>query len=784
MKYFANVILLLAWVFLSGSAMANDVFQRNVLQLDVNTRYNLASEVDYLLDADGLMDIEDVKASSNWQANNENLINFGFIESVLWIKFSVKSSTRNEYILHIPYPLIDKLDHYGFINDRALAPIKTGDSRPFHTRPLDQPEFVFPYSLDTGETLTTYLRIDTLGATDVPMTFSTNKEYSDLNEEKVFFRGIVNGILILLLIYNLFIYFGIRDKLYLLYVVHVMGCLMASIVYDGTGFQYIWPNYPEINNIIFPFFNSLIQVSSIVLVMTLLQLFNVKRWYVSYLKILLVMMVLVTLSSFIVPYTLIMTISILSSVLVNVSALMISLYLSFKGNRSAQYFSVAIILFLIGMVTSHLKALGLLPTNFVTQYSSQIGLVVEMIVLALALTQKLDASRQSMITAQEESIVNLKRYKDLYSESLSGNFQIQKNGQLISANSAFCRMLGYESLEELSSHTISHSLVDLVVDPNVPTKIISVVKKKGYLENFEYMVKHVNGDYVWISLSMRPIKNGQGETEFYEGSMVDVNDRKKNEQLKEQAIKERMNSMEQLVVGVCHELNTPLGSSITGLSLLKGLVIDMENAYENKTLTRSIFTDAISQENNTIELTEKNLFRVGDLIKQFKHVSVSQLGFEKKVTDIQQSVEMGIAFHNDYIRHNNVAINVVCEHTLSIETYDEGVMEVIKQLVGNSCDHGFEVAESKEINITIFMSENVLNIEYSDTGVGLSEKGKEDLFNPFYTTQRGQEGKTGLGMYMVYNLVTQLLLGDITLEESSIGLSMKISIPVTQEQAA
>jgi PAS domain S-box-containing protein len=436
------------------------------------------------------------------------------------------------------------------------------------------------------------------------------------------------------------------------------------------------------------------------------------------------------------------------------------------------------------MIASHLKALGLLPTNFVTQYSSQIGLVVEMIVLALALTQKLDASRQLMITAQEESIVNLKRYKDLYNESLSGNFQIQKNGQLTSANTAFCRILGYESLEELSIHTLSRNLVDLVVDPNVPTKIISAVNKRGHLENFEYMVKHVNGNHVWISLSMRPIKNGQGDTEFYEGSMVDVNDRKKNEQLKEQAIKERMNSMEQLVIGVCHELNTPLGSSITGLSLLKGLVVDMENAYENKTLTRSIFTDAISQENNTIELTEKNLFRVGDLIKQFKHVSVSQLGFDKNMTDIQQSVEMGIACHHDYIQNNNVAINVECKHTLNIETYGEGVMEVIKQLVGNSCDHGFEGVDSKEINITIFMSENVLNITYSDTGVGLSEQGKEDLFNPFYTTQRGQEGKMGLGMYMVYNLVTQLLLGDITLEKSSIGLSMKISIPIPQDQTA
>jgi PAS domain S-box-containing protein len=779
MKYLFNVIFVLALTFLSGNAMSDDA-----LQLDASTRYNLASEVDYLLDADGLMGITDVKAAVGWQASNKNIINFGFIKSVLWLRFSVSSATKNEYILHIPYPLIDTIDHYGFINGRPLTPIKTGDSRPFNTRPLNQHEFVFPYSLDVDDTLTVYIRVDTLGSSDVPMSFSTSQQYSYLNEENNFFRGVMNGVLILLLIYNLFIYFGIRNKLYLIYVVHVMGCLMASVVYDGTGFQYFWPNSPSINNIIFPFFNSLIQVSSILLVMTLLHLFNKRIWYVSYFKILLVMTCVVTLSSFILPYTMIMTVSIFTSILVNLSALILSLYLSFKGNRSAQYFSIAIILFFIGMVTSNLKAVGLLPTNFITQYASQIGLVFEMIVLALALTQKLDASRQSMITAQEENIVNLKRYKDLYSESLSGNFQVENSGHFISANAAFCKILGYKSLDDLSSQDMFHNFSDLLVDSEVSGRIISTVKKSGHLVNMEYKVRHVSGDYVWVSLSMRAIKNGKGQIDFYEGSMVDVNDRKINEQIKEQATRDRMNSMEQLVIGVCHELNTPLGSSIMGLSLLKGLVVDMENAYQNNTLTRSIFTDAISQENNTIELTEKNLQRVGDLIKQFKHVSVSQLGFDKKITDIKQSVQTGIAFYNDYLKSNNVVVKVVCEQAVNVETYDEGVMEVIKQLVGNSCDHGFYGVDNKEIRVEISSTKNAFTILYCDSGVGLSDKGKEDLFNPFYTTMRGQHGKTGLGMYMVYNLVTQLLLGDINLEESSIGISVKISIPIPLEQAA
>jgi PAS domain S-box-containing protein len=772
-KKFNQITALLVLLFISLGPAANEV-----LIVDGSQIHDLVDEVDYILDIQGDMSLEEVIDASEWQSIDTNTVNFGFIDPVLWLKFSIKSVIKSEYILHIPYTLIDKLDHYGFINDRALAPIKTGDSRPFHTRPVKQPNFVFPYSLEAGDILTAYVRIDTIGTSAVPMQFTTKQDYLDINDENIFFRGLVNGVLILLLIYNLFIYFGIKDKLYLIYVIHVLACLITSIIFDGTGFEYFWPDSPEINNTLFPFFNSLIQVSSIVLVMALLQLFNHKRWYVSYFKILLALTSLVTLSTFILPYSVVMTTSILCSMLVNVSALILSLYLSFKGNRSAQYFSVAIIVFLIGMVTSNLKAVGLLPTNFLTQYASQLGLVMEMIVLALALTQKLDASRKSMIKAQEESIINLKRYEDLYRESLSGNFQVEKSGKLISANPAFCRMLGYESLDELKRQNFSHNMIDIIVDPYVSGRIVNIVKECGRVVDFEYKVKHVSGDYVWISLTMRSIVNSKGETEYYEGAMLDINDRKKNENLKEQATKDRMNSIEQLVIGVCHEINTPLGSSITALTHLKDLIKNMDDAFENKTLTRSLFTDVISQESATVGLTERNLFRVGDLIKKFKHVSVTQLGYEKKISDIKVSVDTGIAFYHDEIRSKNIAVNVECGQTLSLETYGDGVMEIIKQLVANSCDHGFEGVEHKEINIEISKNENSYNIVYSDTGVGLSDKGKKNLFYPFYTTMRGQQGKTGLGMYMVYNLVTQLLLGDVALQESSIGVAIKISIPL------
>ncbi len=742
------------------------------------TSHRLSTEVEFLFDESQNLQIDEAFNADNWTGITSSNINFSFRPEALWLRFSIQATRTDEYIIHIPYPLIDYLDNYSFVNNEALPAILTGDARNFDTRKTNYIDFVFPYTLNQGDILTVYLRAASSGALDIPIDFISKKSFNQKEHSNTFFRGFVSGILWLMLLYNFFIYAAIKDRVYLFYVIHIFACMVTSYAYDGAAFQYIWPNNPALNDFIFPIFNGLIQVTSIIFMLELLQLLKIKTWYRTYFLGLLSIVSFFPVLGAILPYSKIVPVEVVFSLLVNASSLMIGLHLSFKGNKSAQYFTVAVTLFMVGLVSSNLKSFGLLPNNFFTQHAYQLGFFIEMVVLSLALAQKIDSAKKKLIHAQNDNIVNLNRYKELYSESVSGNFQIKMSGKVMSVNRAFCEILGFSSIEQLMKSDISNDITSISVDQSVPEKLIEIMKVNGELVDFEDKVKHITGKTVWVSLSMRPVFSHDNKIEYFEGSMIDITGRKENEYLKEQALKDKMNSLEQLTIGICHELNTPLGSSITGLSHIKDLISNLAHSYEDKKLTRAIFQDILSEEVESIELTEENLLRIRTLLQQFKHISVSQIDYQSSSGNLLNTLEMGIERNKQTIKNMNVHVTIDCPETLELSSYHQAISEVVYQLASNSLAHGFSHNDHHNIYIYAQKNEHTIEIEYRDNGSGLSLKGEEELFNPFYTTMRGSQGKIGLGMYLTYNIITQLLNGNIDVKTADTGLCLKISFPI------
>lgn len=739
--------------------------------------YSLNYQVDYLLDKNKNLTITDVMGSTAWQGIGRNTINFGFISQAIWLKFDVKANNSNDYILHIPYPLLDYLDNYSFIDGIPLAVYKTGDARVYSTRATDAIDFVFPYSLKEHQILTVYLRIDSQGTVDVPLRFLSKDSYISENKSNLLFRGFVMGVLWLMLFYNLFIFISIRDSVYGYYVLNIFAFLVTSYAYDGGAFQLFWPNLPALNAYVFPIFNGLNQVTSIIFMLALLQVMKTNTWYKKYF-----LGLLATVSTFpflggILPYSIIVPIEVAFSLIVYTSAWMLGLHLSFKGNKTAIYFTVAMSLFMTGLISSNLKGLGLLPTNFFTQHAFQLGFFIDMVVLSLALAQKIEIARIERMEAQKENIKNLKRYQELYSESLSGNFQVSLNGNLTSVNNAVLNILGYENHKELLEDGVNNNVNRFSVDDDSTFKLLSALKNYGHVVDFEQVARRKDGKLIWVSLSVRSVKNNEGITEYYEGSMLDINERKENETLREQAIKEKVATLEQLVVGFSHELNTPLGTSITGVSHLKHLVDEMRVNKFNKKLDDELFEVLINQEQEVIDLTQNNLTRVSELIKQFKHISVSQHGYNLEESNLLATISSALAIFENKTIEAGVNIKLDCDPKINVLTYAEAVGEIIVQLISNSLDHAFEGKTGKEINMNFRQQGDLITFIYKDNGKGLSDKGLQELFNPFYTTMRGYQGKVGLGMYLTFNLLTQLLGGSINVEKPKHGVSMVISFP-------
>ncbi|MBE0355602.1 sensor histidine kinase [Pseudoalteromonas phenolica] len=241
---------------------------------------------------------------------------------------------------------------------------------------------------------------------------------------------------------------------------------------------------------------------------------------------------------------------------------------------------------------------------------------------------------------------------------------------------------------------------------------------------------------------------------------------------------EKMASLGQMVAGVAHEVNTPIGLGVTGSTLLRDKLADIQAAFEQKTLTSKQLERFINDGVENLDLIYRNLNRAADLISNFKRVAVSQdteISAEVNVKSLLSNILMAM---NAEISIKSPDIELSLPENLTISSKTGPLQQIFEQLISNSLIHGFESENDNQIKIGAESSGNNLEITYIDNGCGVPTSIKKRIFDPFVTTKRG-EGGSGLGMHLVYNLVTQALDGSITLDEDySDGTRFIISLPL------
>jgi len=240
---------------------------------------------------------------------------------------------------------------------------------------------------------------------------------------------------------------------------------------------------------------------------------------------------------------------------------------------------------------------------------------------------------------------------------------------------------------------------------------------------------------------------------------------------------EKMASLGRLVAGVAHEINTPLGIGITATTAFIQKNEKLENEFNSGTLKKSTLEKNISTNKETGELILRNLQRTAKLIQNFKNTSVDQINEQKREFDIIDYIHQIISNLKPNIKSKDITFVISPKHIINITSYPGVFNQIITNLVINSFIHGFEKYEKGEIKIKIRLDCGILFIDYSDNGCGISGKNIKKIFEPFFTTNH-KEG-TGLGLHIVYNLVSQSLKGKITCSSpNKTGTIFKIEIPV------
>jgi len=241
---------------------------------------------------------------------------------------------------------------------------------------------------------------------------------------------------------------------------------------------------------------------------------------------------------------------------------------------------------------------------------------------------------------------------------------------------------------------------------------------------------------------------------------------------------EKMASLGRLVSGVAHEINTPLGVSITAASHLTEEVKAFNRSLEAGSLRKSTLQHFSVQVNEGMDILQANLQRASNLIKNFKQVAVDQSVEEVRKIDLSEYFKEVLSSLRPKWKHTKVSVVTDFPDELEVTTYPGALAQILTNLITNSIKHGYdEGTAAGEISISVQPEGNSLVIIYSDYGKGMSAENLKKVFDPFFTTKRG-EGGTGLGMHIVYNLVTQKLRGRIDCEsEPGEGCHVTITLP-------
>ena len=226
---------------------------------------------------------------------------------------------------------------------------------------------------------------------------------------------------------------------------------------------------------------------------------------------------------------------------------------------------------------------------------------------------------------------------------------------------------------------------------------------------------------------------------------------------------EKMASLGQLVAGVAHEINTPLGNSITALSFNKTESEAIQKKFDDKTLTAADFGKFLDISHESVNIMESNLRKARQLVQTFKNVAVNQSVEEVCLFSLDEQIDEILVTLRPQLKQTQIQLHIEVEENLQITSYPGAYYHIISNMIVNSIKHAFPDNKGN-IYLTIHTQKDQLHIEYIDDGKGMDEATCSKIFDPFFTTKRG-DGGTGLGMYMTYNIVTQQLGG--TIEASS-----------------
>ncbi len=488
----AASLIMLFTITLMPSAVTARLHQKSsdaaTINLDAeSTRIPLGLFISILEDKTNAMTIREASApamADRYVPCTTDSPSFGFNSTSYWARFSVHNDLpRDErWFLELEYPHMDVFEVYYKDPGGAAVRKQSGDIYKFGRRELQYRNFVFSIPVPRGKSMTIYLHFAGSCSKQFPLTLWTPEAFAEKAIHEKMLLGIYYGIILVMMCYNLILFFFIKDKSYLLYVIYIATYGLVQMAYNGMAFEYLWPGLPQWHNISLPFLIGLAILWMAIFSQSFLHTWEKARIMFWFLLAVMVIgigtMVYSIFGDYLTAIESAMKLMVLAAVVIIASALVTMV----RGYRPSRFFIIAWLFFLCGLVLIALNKLNIIPVMFITEYANQIGSALEVTLLSVALADRINIMNQEKKEAQLAVIQAQEKYKLLVEGSSDIIFSLDEKWNFITANNAIMTHLKVNP-----GSIVSMNFLDLIYDETED----AVVSKNLIREKLgEMLLKH------------------------------------------------------------------------------------------------------------------------------------------------------------------------------------------------------------------------------------------------------------------------------------------------------
>ncbi|MBK7000618.1 MAG: GHKL domain-containing protein [Rhodoferax sp.] len=710
-----------------------------------------------------------VAARFKTDAPKASALSYGYTRSAYWLRLGVRNNTDQalERMLEIDFARLSSIDFHQPLINGAYHSISTGMTKPFATRPYKNRNFVFPITLPAHANQVLYFRIQTAGPMIFPAKLWENTAFHSHERNDYTVQAGYFGMVMAMVLFNLLLFIALRDVLYLFYVNSIICMAFALASNNGLGKEFLWSDAPLWSDMSTYVGFSLACATILLFMRRMLMTWLIIPKLDRLLKLLLGVLLL-SLVGLIYSYQTFAKAAVLLYILALLLCMSSSVFCAFKRHRSAYFFVAAFGLFILGGLMFALRALEVLPSNFLTSNGMQLGSALEMILLAFALADRFNQIRREKAKAKAETLLAQSEKLKAQNETL----QAQAQAQQLQSDALLTKTQLAQS-EKMAS--LGALIAGVTHEINTP---IGAIKSSGAnitdalgdaLTKLPALLKALDSDSMdrfldLINRAKEPAPTlSSRETRALVGAVT--------QQLEEAGIEGARHKASILV-----KFNIQAGAQ----SALANYLPLLRHTESELILDTANSLIGIIKSTVNINTAVERVAKIVLALKSFSRVNQAA---EMVDANLQDGLETVLTIYNYQIKqHTEVVRNY--EVIPPIRCLADELNQVWTNLIHNALQ-AMETNENHAGTLTIGVRKEGDNavVSVGDSGCGIPEEVRSKIFDVFFTTKAVGVG-SGLGLDIVKKIIDKHK-GRIEVQsEVGVGTTFFVYLPYAAVQSA